>query len=485
VSSIAYGCSLGLDASKIGASGLDGSLPSEGDSSSDDVVVTSGLDSGAADADAGRAGCVLNADCVGTNTCEVGSCDAGTCTFVVCPTGACQGSTCSTVTSSCSAPTTYGFHASEVNVAAGNVGCGGNAAVCIAAAYPFVFVGTTNGVVAFSMSDPSNPTPPSVVVNGVPFLPAFLTAMGSRVYFVGSPEGAGPTYRLAVASLDVPSDPLVTSLQATTVFDIVSVGSLAAAWATTDGSLFLFDDDPTQSLPVASLNAPLVDGQTLGFLASPGIPAGAAPVVPSGSRLVVAQWQGTATPYQTYFSFETGAGTSSAQNSGEQPTFTVIGPTAPVSMFAQGNDGSILWNTATSVTEDGGVNDLGSTRVAWLVANGASTQFAPTQFLDVELYVPTVPYGTPVVGPVAWIDANTALVLASAAENLAQTSVQLAVAAPGPSLVDGGRYVVPQVVGQVGVAASGGYGYVLAAGGATPGASCTLHVFAPGCADAP
>ena len=50
-------------------------------------------------------------------------------------------------------------------------------------------------------------------------------------------------------------------------------------------------------------------------------------------------------------------------------------------------------------------------------------------------------------------------------------------------LASGKRYVVAQTVDQVGAAASGGYGYVLAAG-ASAGA-CTLHVFAPGCAGPP
>lgn len=54
----------------------------------------------------------------------------------------------------------------------------------------------------------------------------------------------------------------------------------------------------------------------------------------------------------------------------------------------------------------------------------------------------------------------------------------------GPALVSGKRYVVAQTPDQVGAAASGGFGYVLAAatGGAT---TCTLHIFAPSCATSP
>ena len=132
--------------------------------------------------------------------------------------------------------------------------------------------------------------------------------MGSRVYFVGWPEGSGPGYHLAIASLDVPSDPRVTELEATTVFEVVSSNAIYAAWAATDGSLFLVEDDGTGTFPSANVAPPFVNGATITFFPSPAIPAGGNPVVPSGSRFVIARSQTQTTPYQTYFSFETGAG---------------------------------------------------------------------------------------------------------------------------------------------------------------------------------
>ena len=485
-----YGCALGLDPSKIGAFGQDSSLPPPTDASSQDATASGTPDAGPAEAEAGPTTCALNTDCVSTNACLVGACDASVCSFAVCPTAAaCQGSSCVAATSTCSAPTTYGFHASEVNVTAGPVGCGGSAAWCIAAAAPFVFVGTTNGVVAYPENDPSNPSPTAIPVTGLPFLPMFLTAMGSRVYFVGTPQGTGPTYRLAIASLDVPNNPLVTTLKATSVFQVVSISSLAAAWAAMDGSLFLSNNDPAQLLPAANVMPPFTDGATIISFTSPGVPSGATAVIPSGSRLVMQHWQAAPTPSQSYFSFETGAGSASAQNSGDQPTAPTIGSTGQQSTYAQGSDGSVVWNAATTFVDDAGGNDFASVRVAWLVANGSSTQLAPTKFVDVEPYPTLVPVGNQVVGPVAWIDSTTALVLAAAAGTITgtsagQTSVQVAVSAPTPALASGRRFIVPQAVGQVGAAASGGLGYVLAAGVAgTP--SCTLHVFAPSCAGGP
>ncbi len=487
--SIVYGCSLGLDSSKIGAANGDASIPPASEASPDDDAQQNAPDASLSDAEAGAPGCVLNTDCTGSNGCLVGTCDAGTCSFAICPTSACQGSTCSAATSTCSSPTTYGFHSAEVNVTAGAVGCGGNPSLCLAAAYPFVFVGTTTGVVGYVVSDPSNPTPPTVTVAGLAFLPTFITAIGSRVFFVGYPQGAGPTYTLAIAWIDVPNDPLKTTLQANAVLEVVSVTGLSNAWAATDGSLFLSDNDGTGTFPTANVVPPLMSGATITFFSSPGIPAGASPVIPSGSRLVVAEWPGT-TPYQNTFSFETGAGTQAAQNSGaQQTTFADIGGTGPQSAYAQGSDGSNVWNAQTAFLDDAGGIDIGSVRVAWLVASGSATQFAPTQFVTVEQYTPPVAYGTPVLGPVAWVDTSTALVLATAAASLItgsspQTSVQVAVSTPSPVLASGRRYVLTQSVGQVGAAASGGYGYVLAAG-AAGATTCTLHIFAPSCAAAP
>ena len=125
-------------------------------------------------------------------------------------------------------------------------------------------------------------------------------------------------------------------------------------------------------------------------------------------------------------------------------------------------------------------------RVAWLVGSASAKSFGAKAFVDVEVYSTPVPWGNVVVGPVASIDASTALVLAAAAgtvtsSSAGQTSVQVAVSTPKPALATGRRYVLAQSVGQVGAAASGGFGYVLAPG--VPGApGCTLHVFAPGCA---
>lgn len=476
--SAASACSLGLNEAKIDAGIRDAAAPNEDAPSSldasEDAVV-----------DASQGGCATNADCTSTNACRVGTCsDAGTCVFNVCPTTtACQGSSC-TAEGACSVPATYGFHSTTITVAAGSVGCNGNASACIAAAYPFAFVGTTEGVVAYPVNDPSNSSPISVPVLGLPFVPSVMTAMGSRVYFVGAVLGSGPTWRAQLAWVDVPSDPLTKQLQASSAFDTATEGAIQSAWAANDGSLFLADLDSTHFFPIAEIAAPLKDDDTLGFFPSPGVPTNAAPVVPSGSRIVIARNDPVA--YTTYFSFETGAATGNAQNAGEQSTLTGadggagMGPTAAQATYAQGADGTVLWNTATVVLVDGGVPALATTRFAWLVSGSTATTFSPSANIDVEVYAAPQPLGTPLAGPVAWIDPNTALVLAAAHELLTETSVQVAVNAPTTALAAGRRTIVPAGVGSVGAAASNGFGYVLEADAT---GTLELHIFAPTCAN--
>ncbi len=476
---VASACSLGLDESKIDAGVHDAAVVTNEDapSTSDDAS-----DAGAEE-DTGAPGCVHDTDCTSTNACRVGACsEAGVCVFNVCPASACQGSTC-TAAGTCTAPATYGFHASGITVSAGAVGCNGNASVCVAAAYPFVFVGTTEGVVAYAVNDPSNSSPTPVPVLGVPFVPTMITAMGSRVYFVGGVAGSGPTWHAQLAWIDVPSDPLATSLQARAAFDTMTLAAITSSWAATDGSLYVADQDPLHFSPVAQIKAPLKDGDTLGFEPAAGVPTGAAYVAASANRLVVAR--NDPASFTTFFSFENGPGTATTQNGGEQSTLSGVdggagmGPTAAQATYAQGSDGSVLWSTATIVLDDAGTPSLATARLAWLVSDGTTTTFDPTAHVDLEVYATPQPLGTPLVGPIAWIDANTALVLAAAHELPTETSVQVAVKTPTPALAQGRRTIVPVGVGSLGASASNGFGYVLEA---DPTGTLMLHVFAPGCA---
>src|SRR5450432_2737983 len=102
--------------------------------------------------------------------------------------------------------TAYNFHAGNFHVSLGSAGCGGGgggARRCFAAVYPFVFIGTTNGVVAYPVDNPTNGTPVSIPVAGLPFFPTFVVTSGTTIYFVGAVAGTGPDYKIPIASLAV------------------------------------------------------------------------------------------------------------------------------------------------------------------------------------------------------------------------------------------------------------------------------------------
>src|SRR5262249_51828588 len=152
--------------------------------------VTSDADGARADASGDAADpsrCTKDEECP-SDGCLTGRCDKaqGTCAYDVCPSAACSARACNTTSRTCSDPTPSTFHTTAIKVATGAVGCAGIAARCIAASYPFLFVGTSNGVVAYSVADPTNASPKPIAVNGLPFLPSSIVGTGSRIYFVGA-----------------------------------------------------------------------------------------------------------------------------------------------------------------------------------------------------------------------------------------------------------------------------------------------------------
>jgi hypothetical protein len=309
--------------------------------------------------------------------------------------------------------------------------------------------------------------------------PTWIVTSGSRVYFVGAVAGSGPSFKMPVAWIDPPGDSLATARTARTVLQSYGQPSVSVAIGGEGGSLFLVYGDGSKFFPTASLTAPLVDLGTAALFPLAGIPGGAYPVASSGGRLVAYRWTNDGNGFASFFSFETSPGTANAQNGGEQALAASIGPTYPQPVVATGPGGALLWMTPSVTMTDAGDPVLRAARMAWLVDDGTKTTFDATEHVDVETYTPPLPWGTPVAGPMAWIDASTAIVLAAAAGAQGQTSVQVASRKPTPSIVAGKRYVLPVSTGQVGLASSHGFASVLAAD-APDGA--TLHVFAPGCA---
>ncbi len=491
----AFGCSLGLDASLIGqdAAGVrmddvlqDGAVPIDGG----DGKAPSG-DAAKPDApinvDAGA--CNTNTDCQGAaaagGACVTSAnCDttSHTCTLDVCGNAAnCQAAVC--LRAELHDPATYGFAPASFQVTAGGIG-GFGVQYSIAAAWPFVFVVTTNGLTAYNVVDPTNPTPPVVPLQGVPFIPVATLAVGRRVYFLTGTQGGPTAYRQAVAWVDVPRNPLMAALQATSAFVTTPDSPLANVFSDdSNGLFFLYGGAMLE--PTANVAPPLDDTTMLTPFPNTGLPTGASLVASTGGRLISYRYA-TYTPPDdgaagfpvANFTFVKSAGTTSAVTT-PNPDFPLVafGALDGQAGFATGGDGSVLWETAILDPVAG----IDKARLSWLVDSAAAGNFDSTSYVDLVTYNP--PAAGQVVGQPAWIDANTAL--GFAALSSIQTSTTLVqVAYKTPASIDPVRTTqlgVPP--GAIGVATSDGFAYALLQNDPM-NRSCTVQIIAPSCGGA-
>ncbi|HSO34859.1 MAG TPA: hypothetical protein VLT33_20155, partial [Labilithrix sp.] len=207
-------CSLGLDESLIGRvaeGGVD-------ESSVVDSFVVEGGDGALPPINPEAGVCTKDEDCKGTAGCLTARCDVPrkACVLQVCRTPTCNSAACDVPTAKCGAAKPYKYRAAQFPVGAA-IGCGGALGRCFAAVYPYVFVGTSNGVVAFAANDPQSATPPAIPLAGLGFVPTQIVASGSRVYFLGTPVGAGASSRVPMAYADVPPDPFAAKIAVTTI----------------------------------------------------------------------------------------------------------------------------------------------------------------------------------------------------------------------------------------------------------------------------
>ncbi len=481
VASLFVGCSLGLDESKIAAPAADGGPPPGNDTSPPpDVGVSDTRAPDAIAVDAGT-GCNVDGDCVAPDGCLTPRCDTArhACVFTLCKqTAACTRAACDTAAHTCGTAAPVTFHPVSFKITAGAIGCGGVVARCIAASSTFLFVGTTNGVVAYSVADPGNPSPPAIPVAGLPFAPNQIVASAGRVYFVGGLIGG----RVQVAWIDTPANPLAASLTARAVLVSSTLTGVSETFAGPNLGVYLEQSDAPKLYPTGLLTAPVADLSTLDVFPNTGAPGGATAVATSGDRLVLYRWAQQGSLVGQLFSIVTATATAKAKAGVETNLNGDVGEvwgTPAVVRFGQGANGGLLWGAPLVQI---GVAPVGTkaARVTWVLADGATATPSGTAHVDVEAYDPSnVSVGQAVMGPLAWVDATTGLVLAQAPQDLAQTSVQVVTnGAGGASLVAGRRVVVPISTDKLGAVSAGGYGFVVAAD-APDGA--TVYVFAPTC----
>ncbi len=478
-------CSLGLDESLIGRVDEAGAVDAP-------VAET------AAPVDAGGDGtlppiqpeggvCTQDSDCKGTGGCLTAKCDLPrkACVFDVCRDQACSSAACDEAAMKCGAAKPYKYRASQFAVGA-QIGCGGNLGRCFAAVYPFVFVGTTNGVLAFAADDPQNPTPAAVPITGLGFVPNQIIASGSRMYFLGTPAGAGATSRVPIAYVDVPPNPFANKIRVTTVLAAFNrpASDPVTLFPRGNDTALLVDQNVMAAYASAAVEPPLPEPVTL-TSNTVAVSAQSSPLAVSGSRLVVGQINGAGTPI---FAFVNGAGSATATTAMDTVIPTAAPATGPT-YFTQSADGALFWAYLALTSPPGQPGPpfpaIRAARGYFLVADGTAP-FDPAAGIDLEVYG-GAPLGTPSVGPVALLDSKTAMVtVASPANPTMQSNVEFITRTPALAIVKNAdmsprRFPITLAVSQLAAAGSNGLGYVLAVDPQAPAAP-TVYVFDPACA---
>lgn len=197
----------------------------------DNTLGPSNVDS---DIDTGLAPeCFTEADCnPGTDpavACLGKSCVSGRCEYTTCGASGvmcADHQSCDRTTGNCSA-SPVGFEAGHFDITLKNQLDGALAfqcttstspTRCFAAVWPFLIVAQPTdppsdlNAFAYDVSDPTNPIPDPIAINGVDFPSLAVVASGRRVYFVDQ-----STTNPKVAWVDVPSNPFVKTMNATSV----------------------------------------------------------------------------------------------------------------------------------------------------------------------------------------------------------------------------------------------------------------------------
>ena len=471
-------CSLGLDESLIGAAPDGGGVD---EASVIDQVVREGGDGALPPINPEAGVCAKDEDCKAATGCLAARCDIPrkACVLQVCRTAACNSASCDVPTAKCGAAKPYKYRAGQFPVGAA-IGCGGALGRCFAAVYPFVFVGTTNGVVAFAASDPQAVAPP-IPLAGLGFVPSQIVASGSRVYFLGTPVGAGATSRLPLAYADVPPNPFATKIPVTTVLGTYSrpASDPVVLFPRGNDTALLVDLSLASAYASTPIEPPLLEPAVFGSQ-SVVFTAASTPLATSGSRLVMGQITAASA---ALFGFVNAAGSASPTTTPDVAIPTATPVTGP-QYFASSADGAIFWAHVSLAPPPIAPNPqlIRAAKGYFLVADEKAA-FDPAAGIDLELY--GVPVGTQTVGPAAMLDAKTALITTSLPANPALSNVGFVTRSPLAIMKNADntprRFQLTVPVSQLAAAGSNGLGYVLAVDPAAPAAP-TVYVFDPVCA---
>jgi hypothetical protein len=460
--------------------------------------------------------CATDAECVAPNGCYTGRCDTalGACAYDLCHTAgtACSAGRCDTARSTCADDRAYGFRATSYKLDVA-LDCKGDTDACVAGAYPFLFLETTDGTVALRVDDVLATAATKVPVTGLGFHPASLVTSGRRVWLLGEVQGTGgaPPYELPIAFVDVPSDPTAPALAATSV--TLAYPFLGyAAFPAPNGALYLADNDAALGFPTALLAPPLPGSPTLTVASASDAgaqppdsipmyrlaagPPGATLVASSGARVLAHRFGAQ------LVNLISDPGSPKAALGPD----LVLSPVVPAYVpprFAQGPDGTVFLTGPVNADPPPPSIDCSCyshERVQWVLPNALATTLDVSLIVDTEAYAsPQTPGGVchqcnpsyvtlPSLG--AWIDGKTLIVAAPASDpNRGLMSTRVVTRDPigapskrhtttNPMDVPAGNFAVDHIA----LVASAGLGYEVLAD--SMGNQVTLAIFDPRC-DAP
>lgn len=481
---VVVSCSLDLDESKIQAQIEGGPI---GDAPQADAPPPVGNDAGDGGPASGGTTCAKDDDCIVPNACATRRCDlvAKRCVYDVCRPMACNASACDPAAKTCAPPAPYKFQVTKFQV--------GAPAQRMVAVYPWLFVQTAVGIVAFNISEPTSATPPKITVSNLGFVPSQMVATANRVFFMTGPSGPGnlPTSTIPIAYVDVPANPFATKIEAKgTLATYSRPGNEGVAMLPRENDTVLLHSasgaGPTLAYNATIVQPPFVEPVTFTttpLVFQPGfVPAN----IMSGSRFLMQSYEPNGGIFQ--FAIVAGAGSAMPANAGVY-SFADAGPHGPSQVLAMGPNGSVFWSS-TSATQPPNNPDppslVRAARAQFLFNEPDGGYDRPSSF-DMEAYNPPVlGAGAQIAGPVALLDPDTALVLLAAKEQpVAQTAVQIAKRVPLGIVKDGDvprRALLSVPLNTfVTATAANGIGYAVA-NETMPGPNSTVYVFAPDCA---
>lgn len=412
--------------------------------------------------------CDADIQCKTDAACLEGVCAAGQCAFDLCPsTQACSGRTCDQTQGVCSAPQTFGFKATSIELP-NDVGCGGVTSRCVAALADLVFVATSDGTLhAWRTHNPASPE--KLTVDGPTFTIARMVAAEGRLLLLSS-VAAG---KLQLAWIDAPGDPKATTLTLAQAGVIFAPTAGITAYPAGPTSFFIVENDAQAFYPAALVSPPVQNNSTLSTYPSTGLAPGASIVAASGTSLVSFRVDTSVVPVVPIFAPVQNAGTTNAQTGAEVKVSFETPSDLSTHYFASGYDGTVIWSGNEVYRDDAGLPKTNAVTLRWGTAPSAPSislaSYSESDWTAVRR------------GPVALVDPSTVIATTAYPVDPQQTLVR-SVLKSGSSLALGSATaVLPFGVNQIGVAANRKVGVVLTPTSTTPALKTTLHVFAPGC----